>query len=238
MFLASELDAKVIDYKGKRNGASGVAKEAVGVGGLNIAVRGKVGNQFVIGKMSGLGKPVHAFDDADENVAIVNEVLEIALGENGSRDLVDWDSHVLEVIHFIVEVEVLDVNGAELCIRHGEDAVKEEFGGDESSSFGADIAGIVDAIASDGKANATRFAFVGAVSNDKAEIGRRVTRWNIGTLDEVDCIGADRALVALRKAANFFHTAFLPEGTVRTVKQVFVLDEVASIGVDCFVACG
>jgi len=248
MFLACELDAKVIDDKGKRNGASGVAKEAVGVGGLNIAVRGKVSDQFVVGETPGLGEPIHAFDglniavrgkvsdqfvvgetpglgepihafdDANKDVAIVDEVLQIVLGENSGRDLVDGDAHVLGVIHCSVEVKILDVNGTELRVRCGEDAVKEEFGGYESSGFGADVAGIVDAIATDGEADAARVAFVGTVSDDQSKIGGCDTGRNIGTLDEVDCVGADRALVALCKAANFFRTAFLPEGTVGTVQ--------------------
>jgi len=181
MFFASELDAKVIDDKGKRNGASGVAKEAVGVGGLNVAMRGEVSDQFVVGETPGLGEPIHAFDDANKNVAVVNEVLKIVLGENSGRDLVDGDAHVLGVVHCGVEVKILDVNGTELRVRCGEDAVKEEFGGYESSGFGADVAGIVDAIATDGEADVARVAFVGTVSDDQSKIGGCDTGRNIGT---------------------------------------------------------
>lgn len=73
MLVPNNLDAKVVDNKREEDRAGSVAPEAGCMADRGVAVRLKVGNKTFVGKLSSLGKDVHAFLDFNNDVAIVDE---------------------------------------------------------------------------------------------------------------------------------------------------------------------
>ena len=82
----------------------------------------------------------------------------------------------------------------------GDGAVEQQFDGGKVSSLGADIAGVLDAIAADGEANATGVGFFGAISCDDAEVSGFLVPWDLVGRDEKHGVGARGHVCAMALA--------------------------------------
>ncbi len=92
--------------------------------------------------------------------------------------------------HRCAKVEVLEVGCHIPRIRCGDGAVNEQFGSSEVGSFGADIVGIIDAIAAGSPADAARVGFLGTHGGDDAKIRCFATLRNVLDVDEKESVGA------------------------------------------------
>lgn len=70
--------------------------------GLVVAVLGEAFGEEFVGKHAGLGQAVHAFIDADVDVAVVGKGEEIVFGKDLVGKKVDWDAHVFRSVHWSV----------------------------------------------------------------------------------------------------------------------------------------
>ena len=64
------------------------------------------------------------------------------------RDVKDFDAHVLRAIHWCHEIKVCNVKACKFRISTGEDTVDDQLHKIEPSSWGAHVAGVADAVAS------------------------------------------------------------------------------------------
>jgi hypothetical protein len=119
-------------------------------------------------------------------------------------------------------------------VHFGEDTVEEDLGSSEASSLGAAVAGIIDAITTDGPADSARLSFLRAIGDDVAKVGCFAAFWDIGRTNEVDRVGAGSIFVALSETADFFGAGFFPKVSFRAGDESRVLDRFASIGMDGF----
>lgn len=179
-------------------------------------MRGKVRDQGIIGNLSSLGKTIHPFAYFDIDVAVVDKWSKVVLCEDGLGDQGDWDHHVFVAVHVIVEVEVFEIHGHELGLGCGDDAVEQKFSSGKACGFGADVARVVNEVASDGPADSAWLCFFRAVGDNVAEIGGAAAFWDLVMADEMDGVGAFDLFVALGKAACFFCIGFFPKETLRT----------------------
>ena len=85
---------------------------------------------------------------------VVYLVGEVILVDDVLGEQFNFHSEVLVSLHWGHEVEVLDIDGHEFCIRCGDDAVEQEFDREEIGSRRAAVIWIVDEVASDGDAGA------------------------------------------------------------------------------------
>ena len=163
MFFADILDAKIIDDEAEGDGEGLVPKQAWSVGGLGVACLCEMDEELIIGQTPGLGKSVHAFADLDIEETIVDQGSEIVLFHDGVWDVLDWDVHVLFALHWSIEIEVFNVRCHKLGAWGGEDAVEEALGCGNIGGLRADIAWVVDFVATDSETDSLGVGFVGLV---------------------------------------------------------------------------
>ena len=84
----------------------------------------------------------------------------------------DCDKHVFVSVHVSTKIKIFDVNCHEAAAWPGDCAVEYNFGGSERSCGGADIAWVVDKVASAGKSDSVAFGFVGSFAGNKARVCR------------------------------------------------------------------
>jgi hypothetical protein len=75
-------------------------------------------------------------------------------------DVCDFDADILRIGHWGIEVEVLEVDGAEACAFAREHTVEEQLEEFEGCSVGANILWETDAIATNGDAGMSRIVFI------------------------------------------------------------------------------
>jgi len=90
------------------------------------------------------------------------------------------DPHVCIILlwHWGAQVEILEVTHHASSIWGGQNAVEEEFSGDEVGSFGADIAIILNLVTTDGPTHTVWYHFFGVVGAHDAEIGCLFVAWD------------------------------------------------------------
>ena len=85
----------------------------------------KVGLEAIVGQYSCLLETVHSLPDFDHNVIVVDEWGGVVLVKNISRNILNWNRHVLVLRHGRVEIEVLNVDSEETRIGSGNNAVEQ-----------------------------------------------------------------------------------------------------------------
>jgi hypothetical protein len=81
------------------------------------------------------------------------------------------DAKIFVAFHGGSEVEIFQVEGEVLCISIGKRRVPVAFDRGEVCCLGGHSVGVVNAVAAQGKSDAARVFFFGAVSRDDAEVG-------------------------------------------------------------------
>ena len=122
-----------------------------------------------------------------------------------SGDVAEFEAEVLRMWERGHEVEFGDVQGHELGLSGGDDAVKQKFGCEHFGGGGCHFAGVIDAITAYGEASAVGFSFLRAYGADEAPVcdvfGR--VMGNVCFADESDGVTSpDAAQDPLSKATE------------------------------------
>jgi len=127
-----------------------------------------------------LREPVHAPSDFYIDVAIVDKGMQLVVVCDVRREDCHWDAHVSIVsrLHGGSEVEIFEITHHALGTGDGNDAVEEQFGGNEVSSFSADIASIFNMVATNSPLHVMWDGFFRPVCTDNAEVGSMVSLGN------------------------------------------------------------
>lgn len=127
ILLAHILDTKVADNKCEGDGLSALnsVMQIETRSALNraVAIFGEVHHKMIIGEDTSVREAIHALANFDENVAVVDEWRKVVVIHDYQRDVFNGDLHVLITRHQRAQVEALDVDGHELGMLGGEDAV-------------------------------------------------------------------------------------------------------------------
>jgi hypothetical protein len=137
--------------------------------------------------------------------------------------------------HRSVQIEVFDVNGAEAGTFPGEDAVEEELDEFKRGRVGADIAGIADAVATDGDASAVCILLLRTYLADyhgMADFLALVER-DVVVVNETESVGTCYPLAiwcragtnALAETAEFDGKGGIPRGFVTGVTTKLAMFE-------------
>jgi len=180
---------------------------------------------LIIGNFASLWEAAHALVDERHKVVVFHD---------GIRDDADGDMHVLVVVHRGAEVEVLDIACHIPCFRSGENAVEVNLEGGLVSCFGADVAAIVDLIATNGEANTARILLFRMKGCNNTQVRYHFAAWHLGDGDEEHRVstGGHRGM-ALAKAADFNCTGCYPERTLTAVAKLRILGDLPRVGVEC-----
>jgi hypothetical protein len=151
---------------------------------------------------------------------IVNVLHEVVFINEVLRDVGELDFDVFRTIQRGAEIEVGDVEGAELGAFTGENTVNNELDKFKGSSFGANIAWVADSVAGYRDSGAVRISFLWAnfadniaVANFFETFGRNVSEVNDmeGICAVHRWLGGVRAFVSLAETSKFFSIGRAPD---------------------------
>ncbi len=190
-----------------------------------------------------MGEPVTSLANFKVDPAVSILALEVVFLHEFFGDVGDLDANIFQLKHRCVQVEVLEVDGAEPSAFPGEDTVEEELDKLERGCVGANIPWVAFSVAANGDAGAvgivlfrTDFADNHSVTDFLALVG-----WNVLVVDDEEGIGTRYSLVglgssranALAKSAQLIGIGGIPRTFVTGVStELAVLEELASSWVE------
>ena len=163
---------------------------------------------------------VDASADFEVDPVVVNVLHEVVFINEVLRDVGELDFDVFRTIQRGAEIEVGDVEGAELGAFAGENTVNHELDKFKGSSFGANIAWVADSVAGYRDSGAVRISFLWAnfadniaVANFFETFGRNVSEVN--DMEGVGAIyrwlGGIRTFESLAETSEFFGVGGAPD---------------------------
>jgi hypothetical protein len=158
-FYPNILHPKIINHETELDGMPFVAPEAWGEVGLVISLSKKVGSEEIIGKNAGLGKAITALENLKVDPPITITTLKIVFFNEFRQNISNFNADVFRVWHWSIEVEVLEVDGAEPCAWARKHAVEEKLDKFEGRYVGSHVAQKADAIAANCYVGAIRIIF-------------------------------------------------------------------------------
>jgi hypothetical protein len=143
--LVDVLHSKVVDNEGEADWAPIVMPISWCHIVLSVPCLVEALGEEVLSNNAGLREAVHPTSHFAENIAIyICFVTESIFIDDVLGERFQFHSEVLVPVHRSHEVEVLDVDGHELCIGGGDDAVEHEFDGKEICRWCPTVVTVVD----------------------------------------------------------------------------------------------
>jgi hypothetical protein len=159
VFYPNILHPKVINYETELDGMPFVAPEAWGGVSLVISLSKKAGSEEIVGKNASLGKAITALLILEVDPPITITTLKIVFFNEFCQNVSNFSADIFGVWHWSIEVEVLEVDGAEPCTWARKHAVEKKLDKFEGCSVDSHVAREADAIAADCYAGAIRIIF-------------------------------------------------------------------------------
>ena len=182
-----------------------------------------------------MGKPIAATANFIVYPAITVTSQEIVFGDEVIRDISEFDADIFGIRHGGVEIEVLDVYGAEAGPLSGEDAVEEKLDELKGGCVGAHIPRVADPAATNGDPSAIRIIFFRADFTDDHGVADLLTLVgrDVLVVNEEEGIGASNTLArwcitnanSLAEAAQFVSIGGVPCGLVAGIATQLAMFE-------------
>jgi hypothetical protein len=160
VFDPNIFNPKVIFDEAELNGAPFVAPEARGGISFIVPLGKDARSEEIVSQDAGLGKAIASLANFEVDPTIAVPTCKLVLLNEFRWDVGDLDATIFWVGHWRIEVEVLEVNGAEgrFCAR--EHTIEEQLEEFKGRSVGAHVPREADAIASDGDTSAIWIIFI------------------------------------------------------------------------------
>ncbi len=186
-----------------------------------------------------MGKTLTSLANFKVDPSVSISALKFVFPHEFSGDVGDLDANIFRLKHRRVQVEDLEVNGAEPSVFSGEDTVEEELDKLERGCVGANITGIAYSVAADGDAGAVGIVLFRTDLTDNHGVTDflALVGWNVLVVDDEEGIGARYPLVglgrsrtyALAKSPQFIGIRHIPLSFVTGVStELAVFKELAS----------
>jgi hypothetical protein len=182
--VVSVFVSKIVDNQTEVDVSHDMGPQASGVGAWGESMGSKMFDELLVCQDACLGQAVRVTGDLEEDKAVVNEIKETILVNDGLRDGGDGNSPIRIAWHGGAEVESFEVK---ICKPHTgsqDDAVEKDIDGGNVSGGGADFYWVIYQVTANGKAYAFCFLFVRAFGGDKTCICGLAT-WQQMTMVEV-----------------------------------------------------
>jgi hypothetical protein len=159
VFYPNILHPKVINNETELDGTPFVAPEAWGGVGLVISLSKKARSEVIVGKNAGLGKAITALANLEVDPLVTIATLKVVFLDEFHQNVSNFNADIFGVWHWSIEVEVLEVDGAESCAWVRKHIVEKKLDKFKGCSVGSHIARDADAIATDCYVGAIRVIF-------------------------------------------------------------------------------
>jgi hypothetical protein len=156
VFEPNILHPKVINNETELDGTPFVAPEAWGGFSFVISFSKKVESEEIIGKNASLGKAITALVNFEVDPTVMIATLKFVLLNEFRRNVSNFNTDTFRVRHWSIEVNILEVDGAETCTWARKNAVEKQLGKFEGRGVGSHVTREADAIATDGDAGAIK----------------------------------------------------------------------------------
>jgi hypothetical protein len=131
--------------------------EAWGGFSLVIFFSKKVGSkEIIVGKNAGLGQAITALANLELDPTITITTLKFVLLNEFRQNVCNFNADIFKVRHQCIEIEILEVDGAETCAWARKQDVEKKLDKFKGRSVGSHVTQEADAIAADGDAGAIR----------------------------------------------------------------------------------
>jgi hypothetical protein len=162
LFDSNIFDPKVINNEAELDGTPFVfvAPETRGGFRFIVAFSKKARSEEIVGQDAGLGKAIAALVNFEVDPTVAVTTRKLVLLNEFCWDVRDFHADIFRVRHWRVEVEVLEVNGAEARSVARENTIEQQLEEFKGRSVGANIPQVTDAIASNGDASTIRIVFI------------------------------------------------------------------------------
>jgi hypothetical protein len=138
------------------DGTPFVVPEAWGGFGLVISFSKKARLEEIVGKNAGLGQAITALASVEVDPTITIATLKFVFLNEFCRNVCVFSADIFRVRHRSIEVEILEVDGAEMCTWARKYTVEKKLDKFEGCGVGSHITWEADAIAAIGDAGAIR----------------------------------------------------------------------------------
>jgi len=160
VFNSNIFYTKVIHYEAELDGTPFVAPEARGGFNFIVAFSKKAGSEEIVGQNANLGKAIAASANFEVDPTVAVPTCKLVFFKKIGRDVCDFDADILRIGHWGIEVEVLEVDGAESRAFAREDTVEQQLEEFKGHGVGADISWVTNTTTSDGDAGTIRIVFI------------------------------------------------------------------------------
>ncbi len=159
VFDSNIFHTKVIYYEAELDGTPFVAPETRGGFNFIIAFSKKAGSEEIVGQNASLGKAIAASANFEVDPAVAVHTRKLVFINKFSWDVCDFDADILRIGHWGIEVEVLEVDGAESRSFAREDTVEQQLEEFKGRGVGATISWVTNTATFDGDAGTIRIVF-------------------------------------------------------------------------------
>ena len=139
MFDSNIFYTKVIHYEAELDGMPFVVPEARGGFSLVVAFSKKAGSKEIVGQNASLGKAIAALANFEVDPTAAVPTRKLVFFNEFGWNVCDFDVDILRIGHWGIEVEVLEVDGAESRAFARENTVEQQLEEFKRRSVGADI---------------------------------------------------------------------------------------------------
>jgi hypothetical protein len=151
---------KVINYEAELDGTPFVAPEARGGFSVVVAFSKKAGLEEIVGQNASLGKAIAASANFEVDPTVAVPTRKLVFFNKFGRDVCDFDVDILRIGHWGIEVEVLEVDGAESRAFAREDTVEQQLEEFKGRGVGANISWVTNTTTSNGDASTIRIILI------------------------------------------------------------------------------
>jgi hypothetical protein len=201
-----------------------------------------VGSEEIVGKNAGLGQAITALANLEVDPTVTIGTLKVVLLNEFHQNVSNFDADIFRVRHQSIKVEILEVDGAEMCAWARKHAVGKKLDKFEGRGVGSHVTREADAIAADGDGGAIRiilfwlhFTYHHGVADFLPFMD-----WDAVVVDKEEgvsacnlfCVGGRPRAGAVAWLSKFIGVRRVPDGFVAGVmKELAIFEKFASGGV-------
>jgi len=150
----------------------------------------------------------------------------------------EFDTNILRVEHGSIQIEILEINGAEPCALSGEDTVDKDFDQFKGGGVGANVARITNPTSADGDTGAVRIILLWTDFTDYQGVTYLLAfvEWDVMEVDDDEGAGTPYPLFgwrssranALAESSELVSVGGIPNGLVTGIAtELAMLEEFA-----------
>jgi hypothetical protein len=183
--------------------------------------------QLFVGNNGCLWEAIHASSDFRIHKVVGDQLLELIQCHDFSRDYMDRNVNVLEVIlQRCAKKEILKIDSHEMAIGCRNNTIEQSFDGWQISSLSTGTARLVNLIATNSVADPMWPCFLKTISTNNLQVCSFASIWHLVGMNEEDSVGSCWHVTirfkSLCESSEFFCICLNPQTSITTLVQFII----------------